>query len=107
MQTVTCPTCGGYMGELPDFNRVKERLTFTEQKVAAALIDAEGEGLDVFEVTAVLYGQERTDEKALDVARQILSRVRRKLEPHGYHMPRKRGFTLGKYRILPAEVGPC
>lgn len=93
------------MGELPPIERVKDRLSRSEAKVADALIAAGPDGLHIVDLTAALFEEPRTDEASFKVATKYVSRLRSKLEPHGYHIPRGKGPDMAHYRIVPAEVG--
>lgn len=105
MISVTCPCCGGSLGELPEPERVKGQLSTTEQRVFDLLMEAGPEGVIRLDLSIALHGEKRgITEEAIHATASMVTRVRRKIRPYGYFIPKNHPARRAVYRIQPEEV---
>lgn len=106
MICVTCPTCGGHLGELPEPDKVRKFLSPTELAIFNALLAAGPDGLDKIDLSTALYGDAKaTSAKAMNNTASLVSRVRKKLDRYGYHIQRNPPLRHGVYKLIPTEAG--
>lgn len=102
MICVTCPTCGGHLGELPEPDKVRACLSPQELSLFDVLLKAGPDGMDKIALSQALHGDKRgTTERSLNQTRTLVARVRRKLDQYGYHIQRNPPLKHGVYRIIP------
>lgn len=102
----TCPTCGGYMGEAAPLEAVREALTGRERRVFDALEEAGAGGITTVDLSIKLFGSEcGCSERKMHYTTELISFLRKRLEPFGYCVPRNKALNRGKYRIIPMEAG--
>lgn len=107
MISVTCPCCGGSLGELPEPEKVRNCLSPTERKAFDLLMKAGPEGLPKLDLSIALHGEKKgVSEKSYAYTAVIVSSIRAKLERFGYFVDRNPPLMRGIYRIIPAEVTP-
>lgn len=102
----TCPTCGGYIGEIPNPDKVREVLTSQERVVFDELMKAMPEGVDTITLATALFGPKQgVEEHKINHAMVLVSRLRRSIERFGYMIPRNKALHRGTYKIVPMEAG--
>lgn len=107
MILVTCPTCGNHMGELPEPSKVKQHLSPLEAKAFETLIASGLDGMTRVDLSVALHGDEGALEKKMGHTSAIISDVRRRIEPYGYHIDIVKTTGAQKsYRVIPTEVTP-
>ncbi len=105
MISVTCPCCGGSLGELPEPEKVRNCLSPMEGKAFDLLMSAGPEGIIKLDLSIGLHGEkEGVTESAIKYTAKIVSSVRSKLDRYGYFIERNRPPQRGVYRIIPAEA---
>ncbi|NTA79942.1 hypothetical protein G6L13_05515 [Agrobacterium tumefaciens] len=105
MITVTCPCCGGSLGELPEPDKVRQCLSPTEQKVFDLLMEAGPNGMIKLDLSIALHGEQvGVSESGIKYTAALVTKVRSKLDKYGYFIDRNRPPQRGIYRIIPAEV---
>lgn len=98
---VSCPTCGGHLGSLPEPEKVKGCLSPLEISVFDMLMKAGPEGISKVDLSIHLFGKFGTTEKKMNQTAQVVSAVRRKLDRYGYHVQRNPPLKHGVYRLIP------
>ncbi len=108
MILVSCPTCGNHMGELPEPTKVKQHLSPLEARAFDVLMSSGADGLNRIDLSIAIHGpEEGTEDNRLRQTASIISDVRRRIEPYGYHIQRLRTHGDNKaYRVVPVEVTP-
>lgn len=104
MICVTCPTCGGHLGELPEPDKVRGCLSPLETSVFNKLLSAGPEGLSKVDLSLAIFGRHGTSEKKMGQTAQLVTAVRRKLDRYGYHIQRNPPLKHGVYRLIPQEA---
>lgn len=106
MILVSCPTCGNHMGELPEPSKVKQHLSPLEAKAFEKLIASGLEGLNRIDLSIAIHGpREGTDDNRLKQTASIISDMRKRIEPYGYHIQRLRTHGAdNSYRVVPVEA---
>jgi hypothetical protein len=95
------------MGELPEPAKVKQHLSPLEAKAFETLVASGLEGMTRIDLSISIHGDNGTEDKKLGHTSAIISDLRRRIQPFGYHIQRLR--THGpdnSYRVIPAEVTP-
>lgn len=106
LQKVTCPCCGGFMGELPDLTKVSETMPGRMRKAFDLVVASGSEGIDRVSLSVALFGDRvGSSESKIAHTGTLVSNIRRAVEPFGYYIPRNKALHRGKYRLLPMEVG--
>lgn len=108
MILVSCPTCGNHMGELPEPKKVKQHLSPLEARAFDVLMSSGVDGLNRIDLSIAIHGpEEGTEDNRLRQTASIISDVRKRIEPYGYHIQRLRTHgDNNAYRVVPAEVTP-
>lgn len=102
----TCPTCGGYIGEVPSPDKVREVLSQQERIVFDALVDAMPLGVDKITLAIRLFGADRgIQDRKINQAAVLISKLRRTLQRFGYHIPRNMASERAVYKLVPMEAG--
>lgn len=106
IQRYCCPTCGGYIGEVPNPDKVREVLSQQERIVFDALVEAMPLGLDKITLAIRLFGEDRgIQDRKINQAAVLISKLRRTLERFGYHIPRNMASERAVYKLLPLQAG--
>lgn len=102
MICVTCPTCGGHLGELPEPEKVRTCLSPQELSLFDVLLKAGPEGIARVDLSIALHGKTKgASERSMNQTSMLVSRIRRKLDQYGYHIQRNPPLKHGVYRIIP------
>jgi len=87
-----CPCCGGEVDDLPVQQLVKFQWSAIETTVIRTLVRHYPSGVDIEALVYEVYGTRRNQpENALGCIRLSLWRLRKKLAPLGWHIPRGKG----------------
>lgn len=106
MISVTCPCCGGSIGELPEPERVKGHLSPSEQRVFDLLMTAGQEGIIRLDLSIAIHGEKKgITEQAIQATSSMVSKIRNKIRPYGYFIPKNHPAKRGIYRIQPEVAG--
>ncbi len=108
MILVSCPTCGNHMGELPEPTKVKQHLSPLEARAFDVLMSSGADGLNRIDLSIAIHGKrEGVEENRLKQTASIVSGIRKRIEPYGYHIQRLRTHGAeNAYRVVPFEVTP-
>lgn len=108
MILVSCPTCGNHMGELPEPKKVKQHLSPLEAKAFDVLMSSGAYGLNRVDLSIAIHGPAKgTEDNRLRQTASIVSGIRKRIEPYGYHIQRLRTHSAeNAYRVVPVEVTP-
>lgn len=102
----TCPTCGGYIGEVPIPDKVREVLPSLDRMAFDVLAGSMPLGVDKVTLSTHLFGEKHgiTEAKIHHTA-VVVSRLRKALERFGYHIPRNTATERAVYKLVPMEAG--
>ena len=95
------------MGELPEPDKVKQHLSPLEAKAFEMLVSSGLDGMTRIDLSIAIHGSDGSLENKIGQTSAIISNVRRRISPFGYHIDIVKTKGVQKsYRVIPTEVTP-
>lgn len=110
LQTITCPCCGGFMGEAAPIEAVREAVTSpVKRSIFEELSRQPGQPVsrDVLRTATYAHRRGVAAENADHVLKVQVSQLRRCIEPYGWTISTNKGGSgnLAQWRLIPMEAG--
>lgn len=103
LQPITCPCCGGFLGEAAPIEAMRAHFSDGEFKAIKALASSGETGLTPGDLAFKLHHKDDTATR--QKMRILICALRRKVEKFGYYIPGGTRGRIAVYRLLPVEAG--